>query len=197
MEVKNNMVQMKVMEEIARMVVRAFYDEETVIVMDVVMFMTKQSGSSVRDEDVAAEAKLQHKSVRRVLSKLEKNYLVKSFTRKETRGGKEMMQQYWRIDYKMLIDAIKLRIHRMKKALHVMPVEAITKYMCNNCTDDDGNHPCWDEHDVQQLQFGIECFEVEKSNDHGGQADIHQRMQKQLSRLIDALKKSEEVHNTC
>eukprot|EP00960_Hanusia_phi_P023595 696012-Hanusia_phi.AAC.1 len=71
-----------------------------------------------------------------------------------------MMQQYWRIDYKLLIDAIKLRIHKMKKALHVMPVEAITRYVCNNCVDDDGNHPCWDEHDVQQLQWGIDNFEV-------------------------------------
>jgi transcription initiation factor IIE alpha subunit len=64
-----------------------------------------------------------------------------SFERKEQKGYKEVQQQYWRVDPKQLLDATKLRIHKMKTALHAVHVENFNIYVCNECEDVDGNHP--------------------------------------------------------
>ena len=68
-------------------------------------------------QDLASELKLQNKLVRQRLGQLERDSLVSSVERKETSGNREIMQQYWRVDHKQALDAIKLRLHRMKKAL--------------------------------------------------------------------------------
>jgi hypothetical protein len=65
----------------------------------------------------------------------------RSFERKEQKGYKEVQQQYWRVDAKQLLDATKLRIHRMKAALHEVHVESFTIYVCSECEDAEGNHP--------------------------------------------------------
>jgi len=57
-------------EDVVRMVVRAFYEEETVIVMDGLLYMTTVTAGSIKDTDLATELRIQNKVVRRVLGQV-------------------------------------------------------------------------------------------------------------------------------
>ncbi len=56
---------------------------------------------------------------------------------------KEIQQQYWRIDYKLFIDAVKLRIHKMQHSLHKAKAERVTLYVCESCVDAEGRNPSY------------------------------------------------------
>jgi transcription initiation factor IIE alpha subunit len=201
--------ELRTVEDVARMITRAFYEKDCVVVMDGLLHLTGGQASalqaSVRDEDLSSELKLQNKIVRRALCQLERDNLVKSFQRKEMRGRSEIQQQYWRVDYKLMLDSTKLRIHAMKDGLQKAPPEKMTRHVCPTCTDEDGNHPFWDEFDVQALldqdlmMFVCEHCQteleeksevLESDKNHG---NIHQRLQAQLQRLIEALKRTEMI----
>jgi len=68
---------------------------------------------------------------------LETDNLVASVLRKETHGQREVQVQYWRVDHKIALDVIKLRLRRMEIVLAEAPVERVTKYTCNVCVDDE------------------------------------------------------------
>eukprot|EP00286_Rhodomonas_abbreviata_P008456 CAMPEP_0181324912 /NCGR_PEP_ID=MMETSP1101-20121128/20629_1 /TAXON_ID=46948 /ORGANISM="Rhodomonas abbreviata, Strain Caron Lab Isolate" /LENGTH=231 /DNA_ID=CAMNT_0023433153 /DNA_START=158 /DNA_END=850 /DNA_ORIENTATION=+ len=195
---------LRLVQDVVRMVARSFYEPEAVVVLDGLLYLTGEERPSIKDEDLATELSLQHKVVRGVLGRLERECLVKSFERKETKGVKEIQQQYWRIDYKLFLDAVKLRIHKMKSGLHSAAVENVTLYVCETCEDEEGRHPSWDEYEVQEvLNNELQIFECpycenelqaqsgNKSDE--GPADIHPRLQKQLKRLIEALNRTEEI----
>jgi len=113
-----------------------------------------------------------------------------SFERTEPKaGGREVHQQYWRIDFKQFLDTVTLRIHRMKAALHQGQVERVTTYICMTCEDRDGNHPTWDELEAQKLMdldtMEFSCPQCanpldEHVNDEASAGDIMQRLQSQL-----------------
>jgi len=137
-----------VAEGVIRMVVRAFYDDEVVVVMDGLLMLTdarRNTVSSMREQDLATELKLQHTFVRRCLAQLEKDCLVRSREVKETHGNREQNHQYWWVDHKQALDAIKLRMRRMRKKLEQEPAERKTEYVCETCVDDEDRHPSWDE----------------------------------------------------
>ena len=137
--------------------------------------------------------------MRRVLGQLERDSLVSSVERKETHGHREVMQQYFRVDHKQALDAVKLRLKRMKKALEAAPVERVTQYVCSICEDDDGRHPTWDEHDVQELETPFVCphcggdleEEVVSQDDSGVSVNIGQRVHSQLMPLNESIRKTE------
>jgi transcription initiation factor IIE alpha subunit len=147
----------KVAEDIVGIVVRSFYDEDAVVVMDGLLILTRQGG--IKDQDLAQQLNLQNKLVRRQLVQLENDNLVRSVERKEMHGNREVNVQYWHVDYKLAVDAVKLRLRRMKKALEEAPVQRTMQYVCNRCIDDDERHPTWDEFSVQELgtQLPFEC----------------------------------------
>ena len=70
--------------------------------------------------------------------------MLGSFERKEMKGVKEIQQQYWRIDYKLFLDVVKLRIHKMKQSLHNAHVENVTLYVCESCVDAENRNPTCD-----------------------------------------------------
>ena len=152
-------------------------------------------------QDLASELKLQNKLVRQRLGQLERDSLVSSVERKETSGNREIMQQYWRVDHKQALDAIKLRLHRMKKALEAAPVERVTHYVCEICEDDDGRNPTWDEHEVQELETPFVCpycagdleEQTVDQDDAGGSVNISQRVQSQLKPLREDIRKTESL----
>ena len=124
---------LRLAENVIRMVTRAFYEHEAVVVLDGLLHLNWMTKNSVRDQDLATEMKLQHRMVRKVLSQLEHDNLLQSVERKETHGNREVLQQYWRVNHKMALDAIKLRLKRMENAMQEAPVERRTQYECRQC----------------------------------------------------------------
>jgi transcription initiation factor IIE alpha subunit len=193
-----------VAEGVIRMVVRAFYDDEVVVVMDGLLMLTdarRNTVSSMREQDLATELKLQHTFVRRCLAQLEKDCLVRSREVKETHGNREQNHQYWWVDHKQALDAIKLRMRRMRKKLEQEPAERKTEYVCETCVDDEDRHPSWDEFEVQELPVPFECphcqqdleEKVQSMDDGGGSNDISKRLEKQLRPINDEISKTEEM----
>ena len=118
-------------EKVIRMAVRAFYEHEAVVVLEGLLRLADKN--AVRIEDLAAQLQLQHKRVRRVLALLSTDNLIRSVERKETRGSREVSEQYWRVDHKVALDSIKLRLRRMENAMKAEPVELETSYECKIC----------------------------------------------------------------
>jgi transcription initiation factor IIE alpha subunit len=118
-------------ENVIRRVVRAFYEPEAVVVLEGLLRLGDKN--SVRGEEIAQQLQLPHKLVRRMLAHLSTDNLVRSMERKETHGNREVSQQYWRVDHKVALDSIKLRLRRMQNAMKAAPVELQTSYECKKC----------------------------------------------------------------
>ena len=193
-----------VAENVIKMVVRAFYDDESVVVMDGLLLKTDARTTalvSMREQELATDLKLQSNLVRGRLAQLEKDCLVKSREVKETHGNREQNVQYWWVDHKLALDAIKLRLKRMRKKLEQEPAERKTEYVCESCEDDEGRHPAWDEFEVQELPVPFQCphcgldleEKVQSMDDAGGSSTISKRLEKQLRPIKDELDKMEEM----
>jgi transcription initiation factor TFIIE subunit alpha len=96
--------------DLIRLVTRAFYNEECAIILDCLL----RENRCLKDEELAQILRLHQKQVRKWLSELKADHLVKSENRqKEARnpGERPTAHLYWYVDYKHVVDVIKYRLH--------------------------------------------------------------------------------------
>ena len=122
------------------MVVRAFYDEDAVVVLDGLLYKSSQTEGcvGVKEEELAREMQLPIKLVQRVRKKLEDANLVHCEARQETRGNGRVQVQYYCVDHKRALDAIRLRLKRMENDMSDAPAQRQTQFVCPKCEGEDG-----------------------------------------------------------
>eukprot|EP01103_Thecamoeba_quadrilineata_P010315 TRINITY_DN2188_c0_g1_i1.p1 TRINITY_DN2188_c0_g1~~TRINITY_DN2188_c0_g1_i1.p1 ORF type:complete len:414 (+),score=80.27 TRINITY_DN2188_c0_g1_i1:43-1284(+) len=124
--------QLKISQELVRMVARAFYNDDCIVVMDA---LTRQT-NIIKDEDLANLLKLHHKQVRKTLSQLQSDRLIRSESRHEPKstGGNSQQHMFWYIDYKQFIDVVKYRLCMMHRLIErELGQEKNMQFTCESC----------------------------------------------------------------
>jgi len=125
-------------EDLLRKFVRAFYPQESVVVIEGLIRM-----KYIKDEELAQYLHLQTKQVRKELEILRRDYVVKCDTKSEQKttpshsGDRQTMYQVhsWYIDYQHLVDVITFRYMKLKNELKsiIDRQGENTEYICENC----------------------------------------------------------------
>ncbi|KAG7149252.1 Structural maintenance of chromosomes protein 1 like [Verticillium longisporum] len=115
-------------------VVRAFYDNNYVLVIDALIIH-----SALKDEDLRFMLGMNTKEVHRLCGKLREDRFITSYTRPEQSNNPEQKRpinkQYYFIDYRQAIDAIKWRVYTVDKEIQGtnIPVSERKEYFCERC----------------------------------------------------------------
>jgi len=125
-------------EDLLRKFVRAFYPQESVVVIEGLIRM-----KYIKDEELAQYLHLQTKQVRKELEILRRDYVVKCDTKSEQKttpshsGDRQTVYQIhsWYIDYQHLVDVITFRYIKLKNELKsiIDRQGENTEYICENC----------------------------------------------------------------
>ncbi|KAM3194655.1 hypothetical protein ACQJBY_070975 [Aegilops geniculata] len=147
---------------LVRLAARAFYDDlpaaggqqhaqgPAVVVLDA---LTRRDGQWVREDDLAASLRLQRKPLRRVLRYLEEDKIVSRDHRKEPAPAKPAagvaeegdekervklhVKSYCCLDYAQACDAVRYRMHRMRKKIRdeltADSRATVQHYLCPDC----------------------------------------------------------------
>eukprot|EP00697_Spironema_sp_BW2_P002174 gnl/Spiro4/12918_TR6846_c0_g1_i1.p1 gnl/Spiro4/12918_TR6846_c0_g1~~gnl/Spiro4/12918_TR6846_c0_g1_i1.p1 ORF type:complete len:346 (-),score=41.44 gnl/Spiro4/12918_TR6846_c0_g1_i1:114-1121(-) len=179
-------------------VIRAFYEDESVIIMD--KLLRQKHGERIKDEDIAKQLHLQTKQVRKYLNRLESHQLVHS----EVVHVERQHQTLWFIDFKHFVNVVKLRLFKMNETVRdKLRQETHTQtYYCPNPAC--GKR--FNALDAQMLMDrstalficdNIVCKHQLKCDDNRGRiSEIStrtMRMQQQLQTLQQLLKKIENL----
>ncbi|KAF8985471.1 hypothetical protein BGZ46_004064 [Entomortierella lignicola] len=103
-----------VLDQLVYRVCRAFYEPRYIVVMDVINKMKQ-----VKDEELAAALKLNKREIHKICGKLKEDRLIKDLTKLEARkpDQRPIPNTYYYLDYKLFVDVVKYKIHRMGKEL--------------------------------------------------------------------------------
>mmetsp|Transcript_32759 Transcript_32759/g.55264 ORF Transcript_32759/g.55264 Transcript_32759/m.55264 type:complete len:220 (-) Transcript_32759:1094-1753(-) len=194
-------------EDLARLVARAFYAEETVIVLEALI-----RERLIKDDDLAQKLKLHQKQVRRVLLQLKGDHFVGTVQRNEPAAATQ--QQYpqaqraqhlslWFIDYRKLIHAVKYRLLRMQRQVIDEIDHEIDDYIyrcpLSSCAQSYTALDAQRLNDNTSSMFrceycGTEVQEIDTSSARLSRAQgQHQAMASQLRRIFDQLKLTEKL----
>ncbi|KAF9899080.1 hypothetical protein BX616_003294 [Lobosporangium transversale] len=104
----------QVLDQLVYRVCRAFYEPKYIVVMDVINKMKQ-----VKDEELAATLKLNKREVHKICGKLKEDRLIKDLMKMEARkpDQRPIPNTYYYLDYKLFVDVVKYKIHRMGKEL--------------------------------------------------------------------------------
>jgi len=133
----------RILDDLIRLVARAFYDEHYVVILDALVSVK----TYIKDEDLATMIKLHHKQVRSALSKLQQDQLVKSESRQvqdtkytgtasdDVRHGRMHQHQFWFIDYRHFVDVVKYKLCVIQKSLseEAAKDKEPSAYQCTKC----------------------------------------------------------------
>ncbi|KAK3813989.1 MAG: hypothetical protein J3Q66DRAFT_30980 [Benniella sp.] len=122
-----------VLDQLVYRVCRAFYEPKYIVVMDVINKLKQ-----VKDEELAATLKLNRREIHKICGKLKEDRLIKDLTKMEARkpDQRAIPNTYYFLDYKMFVDVVKYKIHRMGKELDaVMSKQEVESagYRCPAC----------------------------------------------------------------
>ncbi|KAG0242492.1 hypothetical protein B0O80DRAFT_493525 [Mortierella sp. GBAus27b] len=123
----------QVLDQLVYRVCRAFYEPRYIVVMDVINKLKQ-----VKDEELAATLKLNRREIHKICGKLKEDRLIKDLTKMEARkpDQRAIPNTYYFLDYKMFVDVVKYKIHRMGKELDaVMSKQEVESagYRCPAC----------------------------------------------------------------
>ncbi|KAL2752299.1 hypothetical protein ACRALDRAFT_1050215 [Sodiomyces alcalophilus JCM 7366] len=117
-----------------RSVVRALYDIPSILVVDALVIH-----SALKDEDLRFMLGMNTKEVHRLCGKLREDRFLMSYTRLEQSNNPEQKRpinkQYYYIDYRQAIDAIKWRVYTADKDVQGtnVPASERKEYFCGRC----------------------------------------------------------------
>lgn len=115
------------MERLVRAVSRAFYTDGVVVVLDALL-----REKYIREEELGPRLRLPEKEVRKIVTRLEEEMLVKceSILMEDLRQSK-----CYYIDYQTFVDVVRFRVYLMDKTVNAAQNEEIneTKYKCPTC----------------------------------------------------------------
>ncbi|KAF2448304.1 hypothetical protein P171DRAFT_380877 [Karstenula rhodostoma CBS 690.94] len=114
-------------------VVRMFYETEHIVVVDALVF---HGALNMPDLVLVLDMGKSTKQVSKYVGKLREAGLISGFSRQETREGalKSITRDYYYIDYRRAIDAVKFRIHKVDSRikLDAKPTTEKFEYVCKN-----------------------------------------------------------------
>ena len=116
-------------ERLIRSVVRAFYTDECICIIDVLI-----RDKFLRDDDMGPRLKLSTKGLRKILQYLKSEQLVESEDVDDLNSGGSRSSTFWYIDYNHTIKVITLRIHLLLSSLEKAEQQARSSslYVCPN-----------------------------------------------------------------
>jgi transcription initiation factor IIE alpha subunit len=114
-------------EALIATVARAFYDDETVILIDVLI-----RDKFLRDDDMAPRLSLPAKKLRATLQFLQEEHLVSSETVDDLAQGGSQATKFYYLDYNRAVHSIRLRLHLLRKKLEQAEMRARSSsfYLC-------------------------------------------------------------------
>ncbi|CAJ1942566.1 unnamed protein product [Cylindrotheca closterium] len=114
-------------EALIAAVARAFYDDEAVCVIDVMI-----RDKFLRDDDMAPRLSLPAKRLRATLQFLQEEHLVKFETVDDLAQGGSQATKFWYIDYNHAVHSIRLRIHLLRRQLEQAEMRSRSSsfYLC-------------------------------------------------------------------
>jgi transcription initiation factor TFIIE subunit alpha len=123
------------LKKLVRLVVRAFYQPEHYILMDILARYP-----CVNETDLTSLLKVDFKKLRVILSSLKKDKLVKSIQKmesKELENGetKNYLSHYHYINYKVFVNVVKFKLNKMRERIQAEERRVCNKssYICTNC----------------------------------------------------------------
>ncbi|KAG0306574.1 hypothetical protein BGZ98_002138 [Dissophora globulifera] len=104
----------QVLDQLVYRVCRAFYEPRYIVVMDVINKLKQ-----VKDEELAAALKMNRREIHKICGKLKEDRLIKDLTKLEARkpDQRPIPNTYYYLDYKLFVDVVKFKIHKMGKQL--------------------------------------------------------------------------------
>lgn len=114
-------------EALIATVARAFYDDDAVILIDVLI-----RDKFLRDDDMAPRLQLPAKKLRETLRFLQDEQLVKEELVDDLAQGGSQQTKFWYIDYNHAVHTIRLRLHLLRKDIEQAEMQARTSsyYLC-------------------------------------------------------------------
>ncbi|KAF2634455.1 hypothetical protein P280DRAFT_258210 [Massarina eburnea CBS 473.64] len=115
-------------------VVRMFYETEHIVVIDALVY---HGALSLTDLVLVLDAGKNTKGVGKICGKLKEGGLISVYSRQETREGamKSINREYYYIDYRHAIDAVKYKIHKIDERIKkdAKPTTEKMEYACKRC----------------------------------------------------------------
>ena len=114
-------------EALIQTVARAFYDDDAVCLIDVLI-----RDKFLRDDDMAPRLSLPNKKIRSTLQFLQEEHLVKFELVDDLRSGGSQATKFWYIDIHHAVNVIRYRIYLLKKRLDEAELRARSNsmYIC-------------------------------------------------------------------
>eukprot|EP00639_Heterosigma_akashiwo_P017392 CAMPEP_0206394100 /NCGR_PEP_ID=MMETSP0294-20121207/21149_1 /ASSEMBLY_ACC=CAM_ASM_000327 /TAXON_ID=39354 /ORGANISM="Heterosigma akashiwo, Strain CCMP2393" /LENGTH=164 /DNA_ID=CAMNT_0053847897 /DNA_START=161 /DNA_END=652 /DNA_ORIENTATION=- len=118
----------RLLERLAGTVVRAFYDDELVMVMDMLI-----RHRQIRDADLGVVTGLAPKQVRKAVQRLQAEKLCDFEKASDDAQGRASV--YWFVNYRRLVLAVTWRCHRAQQALEARERKEQERqtYVCEAC----------------------------------------------------------------
>lgn len=130
----------RIFKDLVRMITRTFYDEETVVVVDYVLFYGR-----VEEHEMAERMNLPIKHIRKALNELKIHGIVEAQAGKKdrkctaangnmfSRGPDEDRLTYWSFN-RDIVNVVKFRLNEVKRMLEELVTTAEKQsYYCPNC----------------------------------------------------------------
>lgn len=114
-------------EALIATVARAFYDDEAVVLIDVLI-----RDKFLRDDDMAPRLNLPAKRLRQTLQFLQEEHLVSSETVDDLAQGGSQATKFYYLDYNRAVHSIRLRVHLLRQKLERAELRARSSsfYLC-------------------------------------------------------------------
>uniref|UniRef100_A0A7S1Z7X5 HTH TFE/IIEalpha-type domain-containing protein n=1 Tax=Ditylum brightwellii TaxID=49249 RepID=A0A7S1Z7X5_9STRA len=114
-------------EALIATVARAFYDDDAVCLIDVLL-----RDKFLRDDDMGPRLSLPPRQLRRTLQFLQEEHLVKYEHVDDLSSGGSQNTKFWYIDYNHAVNVIRLRVYLLKKKLEEAELRARSSsmYLC-------------------------------------------------------------------
>lgn len=114
-------------ESLIATVARAFYDDDAVCVIDVLL-----RDKFLRDDDMGPRLSLPAKQLRRTLQFLQEEHFVRFELVDDLSSGGSQATKFWYIDYNHAVNTIRLRIYLLRKKLEEAEMRARSNsfYLC-------------------------------------------------------------------
>ncbi|KAF9926456.1 hypothetical protein BGZ75_007467 [Mortierella antarctica] len=187
----------QVLDQLVYRVCRAFYEPKYIVVMDVINKLKQ-----VKDEELAHTAKLNRREIHKICGKLKEDRLIKDLTKIEARkpDQRPIPNTYYYLDYKIFVDVVKWKIHKMGKELDsVMSKQEVESagYKCPACLNTYAVVDVMHLLDVETQKFqcpndGNELDDEDVGGDDQGQ-ETKTRLREHTKPIVDLLKLTDNI----
>jgi transcription initiation factor IIE alpha subunit len=111
------------LKELVKLIVRAFYNQEYIIIMDLIINEKK-----ITNEEISITLQINEKTINKILFDL----VCDKILQQEDKLKDKRLHSYYFINYKLFLDSTKLRIERIKQSNKNKKEEIEVEHVCQN-----------------------------------------------------------------